>query len=595
MASSNQQWLTPYQRSYNSIKSKLLNSLRTKVPEITDYSEGNIFIILLSMFAAIAEVLHYYIDNMAREAFFPTARKYSSLYRHAKLVDYHIKCAVPATTDVLLYLQNNAQLQLEGKDYQVIPEGIEFTATDGSVWRSSKAVTWYNGTYSVRIPLIQKEKSSENIDLGYITSNNAQIYFSPSDKSKYYVEGSMILRINNQAWTLVDTFAYANATDKVYMIEPDNNGNPRIFFGDGIHGMKPDLNAPVRGEYWITNGTTGNITEGSFTSVPQEITNLGISGVQISHPEGATGGSSYETFSMMKDHVPLSLKTLGVAITKEDFEAVARQVPGVNKAYCEYICGQILNLIIMPDVPDPDEATISGVEAGTALLDTVAQYVAKSKVITTSVSVTSTHKALIYIDGEIWGQKSFSKSDILNEAKKQLINAFNPSTSDISKPIRISDIYAMIDNMDTVEYWNINRIYVVSYARPSRANTEDYSVVPLNITYFNQIKYVPATYLEEGQVDKIDVAIEIGDDVTKFNLWVDGRLVKSNCNFDEQISVETSRTAFQITIGTGNGTYNPNIRYTFSLQPMNVNLTPLDYNIPVFEDSTITLSVHESV
>ena len=76
MATSNE-WLTPYQRSFNSIKTKIISTLRNKIPEMTDFSEGNIFIIIVSIFSAIAEVIHYYIDNMAREAFLPTARRYS--------------------------------------------------------------------------------------------------------------------------------------------------------------------------------------------------------------------------------------------------------------------------------------------------------------------------------------------------------------------------------------------------------------------------------------------------------------------------------------------------------------------------------------
>ena len=95
----NNPWLNPYQRSFNSIKDQLKASLQTRIPEITDFSEGNIFMIIVSIYAAIAEVLHYYIDNMARETFFVTARRYSSLYKHAKLVDYHIKSAIPASVD----------------------------------------------------------------------------------------------------------------------------------------------------------------------------------------------------------------------------------------------------------------------------------------------------------------------------------------------------------------------------------------------------------------------------------------------------------------------------------------------------------------
>lgn len=45
----NNPWLTPYQRSYNDIKAKLISELRNRVPEITDFSEGNIFILIISI------------------------------------------------------------------------------------------------------------------------------------------------------------------------------------------------------------------------------------------------------------------------------------------------------------------------------------------------------------------------------------------------------------------------------------------------------------------------------------------------------------------------------------------------------------------
>lgn len=63
-------WLNPFQRSFNDIKSTLISKLRARVPEMSDYSEGNIFILIISIFSAIAEVIHFYIDNMAREAFY---------------------------------------------------------------------------------------------------------------------------------------------------------------------------------------------------------------------------------------------------------------------------------------------------------------------------------------------------------------------------------------------------------------------------------------------------------------------------------------------------------------------------------------------
>ena len=52
---------------------------------------------------------------------------------------------------------------------------------------------------------------------------------------------------------------------------------------------------------------------------------------------------------MLKEHIPLSVKTLGVAITKEDFESLAMLVDGVNKAKADYECVRKLTVYISPD------------------------------------------------------------------------------------------------------------------------------------------------------------------------------------------------------------------------------------------------------
>ena len=159
------EWLTPLQRSYQQIKEKLISNLKLKIPEITDFSEGNIFIILISIFAAIAEVLHYYIDNMGQETFFTTARRYSSLLKHAKLVDYHVKAATAARVDVNITKADGTPI---ASDLQ-IPVNTKFTAADGTPFLSTKTVIWEKDTYGINVPLAQKELK-DNINFGVVTS-----------------------------------------------------------------------------------------------------------------------------------------------------------------------------------------------------------------------------------------------------------------------------------------------------------------------------------------------------------------------------------------------------------------------------------------
>jgi hypothetical protein len=97
-------WVGYLQRSYKSIKASILSRLEVLVPEVTDRSESNILVILIGAFAGLVEQLNYYIDNMARELYLPTARRYSSVVKIARLLDYRVMAKVGATVDLQLLL-----------------------------------------------------------------------------------------------------------------------------------------------------------------------------------------------------------------------------------------------------------------------------------------------------------------------------------------------------------------------------------------------------------------------------------------------------------------------------------------------------------
>lgn len=585
MSTSNN-WLNPYQRSFNDIKAKLISELRLQIPEITDYSEGNIFVIIISIFAAIAEVIHYYIDNMAREAFLPTARRYSSLYKHAKLVDYHIKSAIPATVDVVLYKNDDTPI---GQDI-TIPLNTEFTSSDGKTWISTKTVIWYKDSYYVTVPLVQQKSVGvpDRIQLGNILSPDSIIYITDIPSDQKYVEGSMNLYINDEPWILVDTFAYSSSRDKVYKVEIDEQTRPYIKFGDGQFGMKPEYyNATIEASYSLTYGSAGNIATNNFTTVPQDIQVIDNK-ITINNVIPATGGSDYETFNMLKNHIPLSIKTLGVAITKEDFEAIAKMVGGVDKAYANYVCGRYVEIYITPD---------GGGEASSALLDSVEKIISKSKVITTSIEVLSTHKSQVFLDITITGKKSFKSNDISNQVKKALTIVYDYNNSDINKPVRLSDIYALIDNQSMVDYLTINKLYQLPYPIPQK-NTS----LPLNISYFVQ-NINPVTTGEEYIVIVNAFFANKYYDVLIQKFYGEGpdNRILGKGSYGEVINVldlETqTKIIFQITINkpSENLDYGGNDKYELTLLPMNQDLYPLSYQIPIIENQNITLSINEVV
>lgn len=585
-------WLTSFQRSYNDIKAKLIQSLNERVPEITDMSEGNIFILTLSIFAGIAEVIHYYIDGMAREAFLPTCRRYSSLYKHAKLVDYHIKSAIPSSVDLTVYMQDGSPFPV---DIQV-PQNTIFNSKDGKQWITTRNITIEKGTHTYKIPVSQKEIVDE-VELGTYTSPNVVITLGDLPTDKKYVEGSMVLTIDGEDWTLVDTFAYSSPKDRVYKVELDSTLKPYLVFGDGQFGRKPNIGSQLRCQYYLTYGSSGNISANQFDKVPEVITNV-VSGITLTNTIAATGGSDYEDFDTLKEHIPLSIKTLGVAITKEDYEAVAMLIDGVDKAYCNYICGRYVEIYITPD---------GGSEASTELINSVKQRMESSKVLTTRVSVYSTHAAKVYLSANITGKKSFKSIDISNQVKKALLDAYNYQNSSINRPVRQSDLYALMDNQPMVDYLTITELYILPYPiaiDPNSQNIEEILSVPaLSVTYFKMISFNTVDPENDYENCYIQTILENGRAFYKVYATKDvsGEPLYTGY-YGKPLNISLTKSTFGITINSpiDNANYENGTIYQLTTQPMGsngklVDLIPYNYNIPIINSDNITLVINEVV
>lgn len=567
-------WLNPYQRSYQQIKAKLVESLMgLKDPQgqklITDYSEGNILIIILSLFAAIAEVLHYYVDNMARETFLPTARRYDSVVKHGALVDYYARAAIAATVDVTLSRSitgNSIGAKL------TIPQGTLFTDSSGNSWLSARDVTWYSNVTTCKVPIVQHEKYTVSALNNMIipTGDRVIINLGTLPNGKYYEQGSMSLQIGGETWVLVDTFAKSKPTDKHFMVSVDEALNPYIMFGDGTFGKKPAAGAKITNVvFYLTNGTQGNVKSNTITSVPSVISSS-ITDATVSNAYDAGGGSNYENFTMLKEHIPLSVKTLGVAITKEDFESLAMLVDGVNKAKADYECGRKLTVYISPD---------GGAVASSELINRVYNLLSQRAPMTTWLKVKSAGKVQIILEMDVTGKKSYKTPEIQTQILTALYNAYSPEQAQIGGSVRLSDIYALIDNLSTVDYLHLTKFYIKPWPTTIYGNKE------LNLGQFklNKAKGSMTYYITFNSSTTFTVRSVSKGYVTTGSVGSSIQIIDKANGFDFSLDIQ-------------NNSYQSGYRYSITVSEPNHDYEDPGFNLPVFENaSQLTLTVNEIV
>lgn len=567
-------WLNPYQRSYQQIKAKLVESLMgLKDPQgqklITDYSEGNILIIILSLFAAIAEVLHYYVDNMARETFLSTARRYDSVVKHGALVDYHARAAIAATVDVILSRSitgNSIGAKL------TIPQGTLFTDSSGNSWLSARDVIWYSNVTTCKVPIIQHERYTASALNNRVipTGDRVILNLGTLPNGKYYEQGSMSLQIGGETWVLVDTFAKSKPTDKHFMVSVDEALNPYIMFGDGTFGKKPAAGAKITNVvFYLTNGTQGNVKSNTITSVPSVISSS-ITDATVSNAYDAGGGSNYENFTMLKEHIPLSVKTLGVAITKEDFESLAMLVDGVNKAKADYECGRKLTIYISPD---------GGAVASSELINRVYNLLSQRAPMTTWLKVKSAGKVQIILEMDVTGKKSYKTAEIQTQILTALYNAYSPEQAQIGGSVRLSDIYALIDNLSTVDYLHLTKFYIKPWPTTIYGNKE------LNLGQFklNKAKGSMTYYITFNSS-------------TTFTVRSVSNGYMATGTVGNSIQVIDKANGFDFSLDIQNNNYQSGYRYSITVSEPNHDYEDPGFNLPVFENaSQLTLTVKEIV
>jgi len=451
-------WLNYIDRSYIQIKNELLKRLSVSVPEITDHSQSNIMIIILDIFAGIAEMLNYYIDNAAREAFITTARKYESVVRLSRLYDYRIKAAIGAKVDLSIsFLDGNGDPVIATPF--TLPQGTIFTTDSNIEFIATENVTVPSGSSSTVIPCSQETLKTNQL-IGITDSTLNQLFSLGTD----YTHDSIDLKVAGVTWTLVDTLGKSSSTDKHYIIDISIDKIAYVIFGDNVNGAVPPTGQEVRADYSTTKATDGNVIVGTIKNTTFNFSPYGISSTVIENKADAVAGSGYEDIEKIRRSVPLSIRTLDRAVTKQDYIDIVKLAPGVDKANVDFNCGKTLDIYIVPN---------GGGIAPLSLLNTTQSYIDLRKMVTTFVTILPTGQSDIFLDMDIKARFRASLVQAEQDVRNALIDAYSYKNSDVNKPVRISDIIAIVDNLDKVDYLILNEIYISPYFRPTLTTTPE--------------------------------------------------------------------------------------------------------------------------
>lgn len=289
----------------------------------TSFNVSDFTQMFIDMFAGVGDGLNFYIDNVAKELFWPTVRRRESASRLGALIGYRLPSAKAATVSVRLSIPTpvagnvtipaRTQVQTNDPDDPVVFE----TISDAVIAAGSLFID----TLVENAQLYTQEFTSDG---------SADQSFTVDESP--FVEGSQIIVVGLDEWTQVDDFFNSKSIDKHYLLQVDKNDVLTIVFGNGETGAIPIGTISVT--YKTGGGVRGNVFADTIKVLEASFTDEFSTPVTVSvtNPEPAQNGADRQSVNQARLAAPRTTKTNQRTVAREDFELNAQDVAGVSRA-----------------------------------------------------------------------------------------------------------------------------------------------------------------------------------------------------------------------------------------------------------------------
>lgn len=435
-------------RDYENIRRDLLRRAELVLPEWTDRDPGDFTMMLVDLWAYMGDIMHYYIDRAAGEAFIDTASQKESVLALANLFDYTPRTRSAARCNV--YISNSSSASVS------IPSGTAFMANGESsdlTFFSTQNLTIAPGQQGVVI-CQEGEKVSNYVLVSNATGQVGQNYtindsqVIPSSVRVFVYEDG----ITPSEWTRVSSVDSIPTGMSGFSTYVDTEGFTHVIFGNRVSGRVPPPGVKITVNYEATNGTDGNIGVNKITSFRSNP----VTGVSIASSTAATGGSNGESVESIKRSIRATIRTQARAVTLQDYVAMSLQLSGVYKAVAAYTpggSGGSVSVNIIPYIDQYNAYTSNTITVDSDVASNVQIVLQAASMLGITVTVpTSITVRPRTIVGNIYITPGYVASTILDNVKNVIDNLFILENLEFGKDIRIGNLYRVIHAIEGVDY-----------------------------------------------------------------------------------------------------------------------------------------------
>lgn len=330
-------------RDYLSIRNDLINTIPLFAPSWTSRDAGDFGIVLVEIFAYMGDLINYYIDRAANESFITTATQRDSVLKIAQMLGYIPTDATPSSV--------NLQFSNTGTSSYTVPALTQVSSTavvNGSttniVFETDLSLTLAAGASNFVTATQGYTVSGDDGNGEIVGTSDGTAGQSFNLLQNPVISNSVYVMVNNTSYSQVPYLAESTGTAAVFTLFTNAEYVTTITFGDNVGGRIPPTNAQIYVTYRVGGGSSGNIGAGTVTNI---LTNYNP-GLKVFNTAGASGGADPESTDSIRVNAPLSIRSVGRAVSLRDYGDLAVQVPGVIRAVANSVVYTNINLYIAP-------------------------------------------------------------------------------------------------------------------------------------------------------------------------------------------------------------------------------------------------------
>mgnify|MGYP002621192054 CR=1 FL=1 len=464
----------------------LIRYLKVNLPnDYQDFLESNAARVLVDAISFELSLLAFMVNANLKQMFIPSATTRRAMFFLGKLVDYDLRGPIPSTSTLTFSLDAAHTLDIN------IPRGTQVQApgVDPIVFETSFDAVLSAGDLSVEVAAQQGLTVVETIGTTSPIAQPNQEFRS----TRPPLIDTISLVINNITWQRVDNIFDLSEGQLGYTAKPDEDSLALITFGNGIFGAIPPPSEDITITYRVGGGAGANVGSNAITEVLTSLLDTAgdIISVNVTNNEPAFGGLDEESIEEARVNIPRSVRSMDRFVSREDFQKVPETFsdPSVGSVFksnaaVKYIWAEhIITIFILGD--EPAGRFQSPTIPGQALLDAVREFVEERTLPTVVVSVEPARLIPVDVIGEVFYLPEFREETVRENVLNALdTTVFDNTIREIGDGLRISDVYAAIDNSIGVDYVNLTT------PSANKFTCEDEFIVPgeINLTFVRMPK-----------------------------------------------------------------------------------------------------------